>query len=309
MSRDSLSRTIERNHLRPFFERVGIAPCHERVRIAFNPSRLPGHSLPLLESLGILSRQAGTIEAAGPLLAWGRQALNLSAEEEPTWFARAWWGVQAGRVVQGILRRGRIEEVMSLVIPPDTSCLDLALAKGRGVLLIGAHLGPYAVNWHLLDRLDCEVLNLASARGPLGLGIKTIDVSGEEERKRSLAACLLHLRRNGVVMIAADDRWGSRFKPYPFLSCSMSMSLGAAHLARMAVVPTLWFFSLWDAQRKRIQVIIEDSGLDSGQAVENWEDVWVSAYLQRLAEIILHQPENLGFAGGFWNPGGFPPMS
>jgi len=198
---------------------------------------------------------------------------------------------------------------MSLLIPPDTSHLDLALAKGRGVLLIGAHLGPYAVNWHLLDRLNCDILNLASVRGPLGLGIKTIDVSREEERKRSLAACLLHLRRNGVVMIAADARWGSHFKPYPFLNHSMSMSVGTAHLARMAVVPTLWFFTLWDSQRKKIQVIIEDSGLDSGQAMEDWEDVWVSAYLQRLAEIMLHQPENLGFAGGFWNPGGFPPMS
>jgi hypothetical protein len=58
----------------------------------------------------------------------------------------------------------------------------------------------------------------------------------------------------------------------------------------------------------KIRVIIEDSGLDPGQATENWEDAWMFAYLQRLTEIMVHQPENLGFVGGFWNPGGFPSM-
>ena len=197
---------------------------------------------------------------------------------------------------------------MNLLLPLDTSHLDLALAKGRGVLLIGAHLGPYDLNWHLLDRLNCEILNLASNGGPPGLGLKIMDVSREEKRKMSLAACLLHLRRNGAVMIAADDRWGSHFKPYQLLHQPMNMSIGAARLAKTAMVPTLWFFTLWDWPRRKIRVTIQDSGLAPGQAAENWEDEWMFEYLQRLAEIMVHQPENLGFDGGFWNPGGFPSM-
>jgi lauroyl/myristoyl acyltransferase len=292
------------------FERQFIRLFFREVRRALYFPKLSRRHLPITESLERLSRKAKRIEPEGPFLAWGRQALNLSADEERSWFSRAWWGFHARNLVWNAIQQNRVEEVMNLVEPPDVSQLEHAFAQGRGAVLAGAHLGPVGINWHLLDRLDRHIYFLGSVHEPKGLRIKYLMVSVEAERKRSLAACLLHLRRNRAVMIPADGRWGSCFRPYSFLNHSVAVSIGTARLAKMAMAPTLWFFTLWDVQQKRIRVIIEDAGLDPGRAEEDWEIVWISAYLRRLAEIMVHEPENLGFAGGFWNAskGGFLTM-
>ncbi|WP_026939151.1 hypothetical protein [Holophaga foetida] len=230
--------------------------------------------------------------------------MRLATDEaERAWFARAWWGYHAIRTVRAALVEGRIKEVMDLVEPMDTSHLDRALAGGRGVVLAGAHLGPYPVGRQIFSRLGCGALLLQSHPGLEAPGIKTLTLSREEDRKKSLAACFLHLRRSGVVMIAADGRWGQHFQPYPFLNGSCEMSHGTAQLARMAKAPTLWFFILWDIPSRRIRVIFEDSGLDPERGAENWNDAWIETYLRRLEEIMVQTPENLTFAGGFWNSG------
>jgi hypothetical protein len=228
-------------------------------------------------------------------------------------------GQNACTQLRDFICQGRIDEVMALLSPLDTSVLEEALEKGRGAILAYALLGPYLVNRFILGRLNRDIIDLEALQGTVleaHLGppierIKTLDVSKEEVEKRTLATCLVHLRRNGVVVVAADGRWGHGFRQYSFLNHAITLSPGTAQLARMARAPTLWLFTLWGTERKRKKVIIEKPGLDPVLATENWEDIWIDAYLRRSAEVMAHQPENLGFVGGLWNAprGGFSSLS
>ena len=136
--------------------------------------------MPLCQSLERLSRRALLVDPEGPILDWGRQNLRLATDEaERAWFARAWWGYHAIRTVRAALVEGRIKEVMDLVEPMDTSHLDRALAGGRGVVLAGAHLGPYPVGRQIFSRLGCGALLLQSHPGLEAPGIKTLTLSRE----------------------------------------------------------------------------------------------------------------------------------
>ena len=270
-------------------------------------------SEPLREALDFLSHFAQRVEPQGPILAWGRRALELPPEAIRPWFARAWWGSVASRLVLERLCRGRVEEVLELLLPVDTGPLDRALEKGRGALLGCSHLGPSGVDRMLLSRMKYDLLCLVAGRFPLQLDLKSIDVSREEERKKSLTACLLHLRRNGVVMAAADGRFGSAMRPYLLLNHSVGLQTGLANLCRMASAPTLWYSALWEPQGGGIRFQFEESGLDPEPNPETWEEAWLSAYAKWIGNIMTTRPESLRFQGGLWGPreGGFlsPPAT
>jgi hypothetical protein len=70
---DSLGRVIERNLFQSFFR---------RIKGMFDKPAPAARVLSLSESLEALSRQAESLDPHGPIVAWGRQALEISSEEE-----------------------------------------------------------------------------------------------------------------------------------------------------------------------------------------------------------------------------------
>lgn len=267
-------------------------------------------SRPLAESLEILAEKVRAVEPERPFIAWARRALRLSAEAERPWFARALWGFYACRLVVNVLIQGRTDEVMERVVPPDTRPLDRALEKGRGALLATAHVGPHGITRPLFRRLNYDLLILATYGRHPDPKIRTLRVSQDLERKKSLVECLMHLRRNGAVLIAADGEQGHSVKTYPLLNHSVTVRRGTPQLAALSKAPTLWYFTYWDPLSRNIRVALEDSGLDPEQTPGDWEDAWISAYLGRVADFMTRRPESLGFHYGFWDAGqgGFSTM-
>jgi lauroyl/myristoyl acyltransferase len=267
-------------------------------------------SRPLAESLEILAGAVRTAEPAAPFITWARRALRLPPEAERAWFTRALWGFYACRLVMNVLYQGRIDEVLERVLPPDMGPLDRALEKGRGALLATAHVGPNSVTRALFRRLNYNLLVLASYNRSPDPKVRAFRVSQDLERRKSLIECLLHLRRHGVVLIAADGEWGQSVKTYPLLNHSVTVRRGTAHLAALSKAPTIWYFTYWDPLNRKIRATLEDSGLDPGQVQGDWEDTWISAFLKKLADFMTRRPESLGFNWGFWDAGqgGFSTM-
>jgi lauroyl/myristoyl acyltransferase len=267
-------------------------------------------SRPLAESLEILAEKVRTVEPEAPFITWARRALRLPAEAERPWFTRALWGFYACRLVTNVLFQGRTEEALERVVPPDTGPLDRSLEKGRGALLATAHVGPSGITRALFRRMNYNLLLLATYNRAPDPKVRTLRVSQDLERKKSLIECLLHLRRNGVVMIAADGEWGQSVKTYPLLNHSVTVRRGAAQLAALSKAPTIWYFTYWDLMNRKIRATLEDSGLDPEHAQGDWDDAWISAYLRRLSDFMTRRPESLGFDYGFWDAGqgGFSTM-
>jgi KDO2-lipid IV(A) lauroyltransferase len=122
--------------------------------------------------------------------------------------------------------------------------LDIALALGRGVIVVTPHLGPYELGGALLaslgyavhavvERLDAATLDaLASYRAATGMGLVTRDAG---------ARSLVRLLREGQVVLLVADRvvGGGEGVVVPFGNGGRAVPTGPAALALATGAPVL----------------------------------------------------------------------
>ena len=126
-----------------------------------------------------------------------------------------------------------------------------AVAEGRGVLLLTAHLGNWEAGGHLLSRLDVpinvtgfdnespEIRALLTQASQARF--RLVPLTGSPTDAVVLAAAM---RRGEVVAMLGDRSYGTPSAPIPFLEGVASFPIGAYVLAAIAGAPLVHVFNL-----------------------------------------------------------------
>lgn len=257
-------------------------------------------TLPLALVLPLLDLAAPLGAVREPVVRWAREALGLQGRGLRRWLRRAWWGKEAGLAVDDCLTGMRAPEVWRRLLPVDWTPIDRVSGDGRGLILAGAHLGPPGVAARLVGERLPETLFLVDrlwADAP-ERSLRTVEHA--EPRAWSLAEAHLHLRRGGIVYLAADGCGGEQRVPRSFLGRSIRLGTGAAVLARMSGARSLPITALWEGTRIRIEcgAPIAPSATDAVA----WQGEWIDAFLAWLAGKFAGPAENLRLSGGLWIP-------
>ena len=174
-----------------------------------------------------------------------------SEHERKALLWRAWRNFAIGILDTGAVMHFSREQFFSTIILEGEEHLRRALARGKGVLALSAHLGGFtliggrlaasgypfsAVVKHPADERFAQLMN--DYRGQLG--IQTISAKPRREAVRGI---LKALRENRIVLIIADEFksgdvmvnfFGQRF-PAPRGPASLALRTGAATLPMFAV--------------------------------------------------------------------------
>jgi predicted LPLAT superfamily acyltransferase len=126
-----------------------------------------------------------------------------------------------------------------------------ALAEGRGVLLLTAHIGNWEAAGQLLTRLDVPInvtgfdKETPAIRAVLAKSSKAkfrlLPLTGEPTDAIPLVAAL---RRGEIVAMLGDRAYGSPASPVKFLGDTARFPIGAYVLAAMANAPLIIVFNL-----------------------------------------------------------------
>ncbi len=126
-----------------------------------------------------------------------------------------------------------------------------AVAAGRGVLILTAHLGNWEAAGQLLTRLNVPInvtgfdLEKSGVRDVLQRSARTnfrmIPLTGSPTDVIPLVAAM---RRGEVVAMLGDRNYGSPSAQIPFLGGTASMPIGAYVMAAIAGAPLVHVFSL-----------------------------------------------------------------
>lgn len=129
--------------------------------------------------------------------------------------------------------------------------LRAALAEGRGVLLLTAHVGNWEAGGQLLGRLDAPVTvtgfdnEMPKIRALLDSAasdkFRLLPLTGSPTDVIPLVAAL---RRGEVVAMLGDRSYGSPSARLPFLGGPAAFPVGAYVMAAMAGAPLMHAFSL-----------------------------------------------------------------
>lgn len=224
--------------------------------------------------------------------------LNGDEAVQREWHRRVWWGYYASRIVYQYVISGKTDDVSRIIVPVDTTMLDQALAKNKGVILAGNHLGPYPAMYTGLRQMgSLNLLTLTSNKERKSSDM--LHVSSPEEQKLSLVKSLMHLRKNGILRIAPDGRVvGDSALFFNFMGKRVRLARGAAELVALSGAETLWCSATW-ASTTSIKIRMQP--LDMPREAETKEQriiEWYCEYLRKLERQMRSSPQDIGFRSG-----------
>ena len=190
--------------------------------------------------------------------------------------------------------------------------LDRELAKGRGCVLLGSHLGSFEVVRAVgLSRQPIEIRVLMDEQNaPLIRGLiqelnpavaETVIQVGGAETMLHVKECL---DRNGVVGIMGDRVMQEDQAVFcDFLGCEARFPTGAMRLAHVVRTPVVLFFGLYRGGN-RYEVYLESFSegvqLSHEQRAADLKQ-WTQRYADRLEAVCRRAPDNWFNFYEFWN--------
>lgn len=258
------------------------------------------HLLPLragFAALRWLARGAPDREPAAWHMRVAAAALDLEGEALRDWYRRLWWGREACLAAEVRLRRKATRVLARLVADIDWTPLEQRLAQRRGVLAIGAHMGPHFIaRWAAARRFDQSLFVAVN----VSADTEGIAVRDPAQRAVALANSIFHLRRGGMVVLAGDGAFGERALTTAFLGCPVTLRRGPAALARASGAVTLPVAAGWKDDRVVVHFGPPIEPCADRVDAEAWEAEWLRLYVGWLEGRMLGAPEDLRMKGGIW---------
>ncbi len=201
-----------------------------------------------------------------------------------------------------------IDEWIDLVNPEP---IHAALSRGRGAIVILMHFGANQMAMPALGHRHYRINQIGSRPEdwhrltgirPSLLEARLADLRFRSERHlpahfiyidRSMLPVWKHLRRNEIVLMAADGRAGLKFFEVPFRNRIMSISQGPFRLAastRCALIPA---FCVFDPGTLRYRFEIE-SEIDPGNTDEEEGSLQMMAdrFAERVSRRVERHPDH-----------------
>lgn len=236
------------------------------------------------------------------IAAWARHTLGLTGASLEEWCAQAWWGRAAAYAVSRRIMRNRDREVREIIAETDWSPLRELLARGRGLIVAGAHLGPRFVVHLSLRWAGFGVRALTgNAKLRSRFGNDVVDMHDEVARGASLVSAAIALRRGKIVYVMADGRHGQQSINGDLIGHHLTLPTGLLALMRSTGTPSIPIDATWQDEMIHIEIGSPMPQPDAEGGAR--EAAWTEAYFAWYRSVILKSPANLRLAGGFWQPG------
>lgn len=205
--------------------------------------------------------------------------LGLEGAAARDFSQRVWWASQASKAVRARLEQ-RPADVMT-ELGGDAAAIHAAHARGRGLLVLGAHQGPMwvAATW-LRDHYP-DTLFLIATRWASHGRARVMGIGKGDAREGPLVEAVRELRRGGIVYIAPDAAIGKLAYQVPVRGHLLPMAAGAPTLARLAQVPAIPLVAAWqdDALALLCGPTIEPPANGPAASAHAAEQAWLAAYL------------------------------
>lgn len=207
---------------------------------------------------------------------------------------------------------GRFEEIEVTV--DGAAPLDDIMARGRGCILLGSHLGSFEVVRALGRLVKNYPINIVMYEGNsrkvaavlnrLAPELKArIIAPGRPETMLRIKECL---ERGEIVGILGDRPFGSeKTSLCPFLGAPAPFPQGPFRLAMALEAPAVLFFGLYEGGN-RYRIFLEElAGRPAAGRDERAEAAahWVESYVRRLEHYARKAPYNWFNFYDFWHEG------
>ncbi|MBK9082103.1 MAG: tetratricopeptide repeat protein [Rhizobiales bacterium] len=246
---------------------------------------------------------AGLPETLAAAIAQMSRAVHADATTDPSqgvWPDRRRWSAEErrawGRAANELLvnwatyKEGGADDVARLAPPIDVDELG---RDGRGLVLVGCHLGTYApiLARLLATQADMRIVS-TSPHYMLTYPSPPIVAAGGDGRALTTELAVA-LRRGGLVYLAADGKVGRQSeRAYRIGGRAIRLPVGAAALAFTSRAPAYWSHAAWTPAGLTTELVAAPPRQE-GQAFETWLELWHEFVAERMNAIIAQGPENL----------------
>lgn len=194
------------------------------------------------------------------------------------------------------------------------AALESILAKGRGCILLGSHLGSFDALRALGRESTYHPINIVMYAGATPHVQGILDALAPESKARVIAPgrpeTMLRIKecleRGEMVGILGDRLFGSeKSSVCSFLGKPARFPHGAFRLGLLLDIPIVLFFALYEgADRYRIVIESLDAGPgDGNEAHAQAIGRWLEAYVRRLEHYARAAPYNWFNFYDFWHEG------
>jgi hypothetical protein len=191
------------------------------------------------------------------------------------------------------------QQIPDFVCTPDLTPLHEARASGRNIVVVEAHAGMAMLNNLDIVKIGMPVSVIAQLEVPAKEHDHfNIAASGDDVQTRFLKLMKLLKRQQRLVLVFPDGAAGEVVE-LDLFGRPVKVGRGGAMLAYHGRAVTFFVNSRWDGMRFRLSLVPgpEATG-DTPREV--FEAEFHQFYLDRLKDIVMSAPEDMGVGGGFW---------
>ena len=183
------------------------------------------------------------------------------------------------------------QELRDLLAPVDTGPLDMALAEGRGAIIVGTHMGPVSAAFFFVEQLDHPFRFIGNGGTPSRTKSEGIELA-VLTRTQSVRQSVAHLKKGGVLGILTDVVNAGGFEVLELKNLRVRVATLPARLSWKLMAPTVWCQSEWVDGKLQVSFLPLPQRL-AGETEEAFVGRWLCRHKEILQARLQGAPENL----------------